>query len=374
MNKKSYIFRFLRFHISNFRKILRVAKGKGVESVEQRVAKKYICRLWDLFRWKLLHREVLTDYYKYGFETKSHSEQDEYLSPSEMDQYREKITRILGLSLSEYNFSYLVVTADKYLANNYLNYLGIPCAENLGLINNESVVWREGKVESLESLLVGRNGAVFVKHISSSCGKGIFKIDYSKQMMFSEDGLLPVNQLLQIFKKGTWVVQKEVKQHHDLDLINPNVVNCLRINTVLNNFKPEYSTSFIKLATGKTVVDNWDKGSLLVGIDYTTGSMLSKGYYKIDGLDVCYFKTHPDTGMVLKGTVIPYFKEAVDLCLKAHQYYYGTFTIGWDVAITPDGPVIIEVNSTPLIFPLQLLFGGLRKRVEQLCSSYKNNK
>ena len=41
------------------------------------------------------------------------------------------------------------------------------------------------------------------------------------------------------------------------------------------------------------------------------------------------------------------FHEAVELCLKAAQVEKRMRYVGWDVAITPDGPVFVEGNNLP---------------------------
>ena len=56
------------------------------------------------------------------------------------------------------------------------------------------------------------------------------------------------------------------------------------------------------------------------------------------------FEEHPDTGCRIKGREVPLFDEAVALVLKASQAFGFMATIGWDVGLTPDGPVIIEGN------------------------------
>ena len=61
-----------------------------------------------------------------------------------------------------------------------------------------------------------------------------------------------------------------------------------------------------------------------------------------------YYERHPVTGTEIMGFQIPLFDQALELCrtasrrVEAHLKY-----IGWDVAITPDGPVLVEGNNLP---------------------------
>lgn len=57
---------------------------------------------------------------------------------------------------------------------------------------------------------------------------------------------------------------------------------------------------------------------------------------------------HPDTGADIARTEIPFWPEAVALVKRAHAQVpeFARFPfLGWDVAITVDGPVLIETNS-----------------------------
>ena len=60
-----------------------------------------------------------------------------------------------------------------------------------------------------------------------------------------------------------------------------------------------------------------------------------------------YYDCHPVTQTAFKGFTVPMFDEAVTLCLQAAQVKPDLAYIGWDVAITPDKPVLIEGNILP---------------------------
>lgn len=56
-------------------------------------------------------------------------------------------------------------------------------------------------------------------------------------------------------------------------------------------------------------------------------------------------EAHPDSGMRLADTEIPFFHDSVALVLRAHQSGWPRFLfLGWDVAITAEGPVLVETN------------------------------
>ena len=53
---------------------------------------------------------------------------------------------------------------------------------------------------------------------------------------------------------------------------------------------------------------------------------------------------HPDTNVGLTGVVIPQWSEVTRLILRASETVPGFLVQGWDVALTPRGPVLLEVN------------------------------
>lgn len=75
-------------------------------------------------------------------------------------------------------------------------------------------------------------------------------------------------------------------------------------------------------------------------------------------------KCHPDSKMTFFGFKIPYFDEAISLVKKAHKSLNKIHSIGWDVAISRDGPVLIEGNDNWEIQSIQAI-GGLKEKWNQ---------
>ena len=65
-----------------------------------------------------------------------------------------------------------------------------------------------------------------------------------------------------------------------------------------------------------------------------------------DGFELGVLETHPKTGHSLVNFRVPYWQAARDMVIDAARKFAPIKTIGWDVAITPDGPVIIEGNTS----------------------------
>lgn len=74
-------------------------------------------------------------------------------------------------------------------------------------------------------------------------------------------------------------------------------------------------------------------------------------------------EAHPDTGFRFENFKIPYFKEACELVKNATKHIPNGY-IGWDVAITPLGPTIVEGNEDASIFFSDVSYGGLLKNAQ----------
>ena len=59
------------------------------------------------------------------------------------------------------------------------------------------------------------------------------------------------------------------------------------------------------------------------------------------------YENHPTTGARILGVKVPFWNEILKMLDSACRKVPTVRYIGWDVAITPCGPVIIEGNTTP---------------------------
>ena len=110
-------------------------------------------------------------------------------------------------------------------------------------------------------------------------------------------------------------------------------------------------------------VDNWAKGGVFVGIDMENGRLMDIGFLKPKyGTSV---KEHPDTKIKFSGYQIPFYKEAEEMAARLHKYLYRCHSVGWDIAITENGPMFIEGNGWWEISLIQAVHGGLKKQVEK---------
>lgn len=147
-------------------------------------------------------------------------------------------------------------------------------------------------------------------------------------------------------RKVDWIAQERLRNHPDIAEIALDAVATCRVATMKNEAgAPEIVTQALRFAQiPGNVVDNLKAGGLMAPLDAETGR-LGLGCV---GRAAGDFATHPANGARIEGRVLPFFQEAKALALTAHETAFAEYNlIGWDIAITADGPVLIEGNGQP---------------------------
>jgi hypothetical protein len=185
--------------------------------------------------------------------------------------------------------------------------------------------------------------SIFIKKTnSSSSGNNIHKLFLHE---FQED-TEKINELYSEVSKSEYLYQETVKQHPDINVLNPSSLNTIRIDTFIDsNGKIEVISAYIRMSINNLHVDNIGSGGCYVGINLQTGKLKKYGYSTIDITGVKVLTEHPLTKTVFENFSIPFIPHVIELVIKAAGYMPGLRLVGWDVAIGESGPVLIEGNS-----------------------------
>lgn len=184
---------------------------------------------------------------------------------------------------------------------------------------------------------IERHKKVFVKPIDGLEGDGCHIMEY-------EDGV-DYHDIFERMKKKRTLIEELVIQHPDMVFGN-NSVNTIRVYSIFDN-KVKKGVCFkttLRAGVGSSIVDNSHFGGVSYEIDLQSGRIISKGWGHQHQQGVI---THPETNICMLGREIPYWKEAIQMCEDAAQMIPQVRYIGWDVAITQNGPILIEGNNTP---------------------------
>lgn len=145
---------------------------------------------------------------------------------------------------------------------------------------------------------------------------------------------------------GVWIVQRRIGPHPDLADLALNALPTVRMTTIFNpDGEPEVVNCVLRFPSDPAArVDNMKAGGILSPVDIATG-MLGVGCKGYGGGD---YHNHPVTGAALPGRRLPDWDAAKALVVHAHRTAFGDYAlIGWDVALSEAGPVLIEGNAKP---------------------------
>jgi len=106
---------------------------------------------------------------------------------------------------------------------------------------------------------------------------------------------------------------------------------------------PVIHRAVAKIATGTNSADNyWRPGNRLGAIDLASGRITR--VVSGAGADLMVDAPHPDTGAPIVGTTVPGSQALTDMVRTASHVFAGIRTQSWDIALTADGPVFLELN------------------------------
>lgn len=184
------------------------------------------------------------------------------------------------------------------------------------------------------------NKSIIVKPIDDEGGNGVEKFIYTDKTDCKElyNKLITNNQLL---------IEECIKQHKDINSLYENSVNTMRMFTFYKNGESYFLQAVLKIGNGG-VVDNFSSGGM-----YTYVSNEGIVYVEaIDRADNIYSK-HPYSGKQIVGFKVPMFDKAVNLVKECAKIVPEIAYVGWDVAISENGPVIVEGNCFPGVYQVK---------------------
>lgn len=290
-----------------------------------------------------------------------------------------QLTAILSLAFLKntppYYYYYLKLyqnsfsIGDDFLVNRHFAHLysGLLCSkESSNLLSNKidfynrlshsireipkiELVTSKSDISSLFNLNLKCNSDLFIKPMGGSAGRDCFLFGSSNGYFSLSSASINLNDkrsieffLKEICKKEIYIAQLRLTNHNQIvHITNGNLASC-RINTCINK-AGEISIHFaiFKMPVGKSIISNLS-GSIITPVNIDSGKLgmaisIRKPFDPIE--------YHPDGKGRINGTVLPYWQNAVDICIKAHQFFLDTSFIGWDIAFTPNGVRLLEGNS-----------------------------
>lgn len=314
-----------------------------LKKVKQASGLSYIKILLDFYKAKKAYGVSIKNYYEYEFERQDTDFKNSFLHA----RTKSKFLKILN------PHKYRFIARNKYLAHILLENLAIPTAKlyfyydpSIKCVNEKTA----NDYNSVLNLLKKYNiKEVVVKTTESFHGEGV--VVY-KDIIIEEDTCFFVKfddtqyRLRELLGKSPLVFESYINQTKQMQSLNASSVNTLRFMTTLYpDGHVELVNVFIKIGRGNSCVDNaGEGGNVDAAIDLETGTI--KYVIKFDGIrKITPITNHPDSNNIIEGVCIENWEEIKKNILDFQSRIPFIRVIGWDVALTDSGPIIVEIND-----------------------------
>lgn len=324
---------------------------------------------YEHIAWCFKYKEPCLYYYLWGLDLKERSPKN-YVAYTEFRVIRNILNiRQCENKRTKYTFNYLALTRDKFVFGQYAKSLGFPVPTTIALISEGKLSWVEnaGAFIDIEEIMK-KDISAFCKECTGEGGSGAFSLEIKDGVILINNERSSVGELKERTKGAKYIIQNRVRNHPVIANIYPNSVNTIRVVTVCKNNQIHLFDARLRTGANGSVVDNACFGGVVIGIN-NDGSLMNWGYQepgKTNSSNLIVEESHPDTRARFAGVKIPYWEDIITMTKNFHSYYYGIPSMGWDVAITPEGPVYLECGEDWEMQGTQIFKGGRRKEFYDL--------
>ncbi len=293
------------------------------DKVSKRSGKPKLAVMLDMVYCGLKYQAGYTDYELFAMERADAEQRKTYVTRGINDRlvsrYNSPSHRHVFFNKDEFNDRF-----DRFLGREWIK---IKYPEDSGYDFN-------AECERLKSFCEGKNEIVS-KVRDGMCGKGV-------DIIKPEDYPSAEELYKYLQSQNSGIVEECIVQNDEMNKLYPGSINTVRMVTINNGKKVTLVTAYCRIGNGGRV-DNFLSGGMMTRVSVEDGKFM---YDAVDSENKVYEK-HPLTGTVFKGFQIPMWDECVKLVKEAATVVPEVGYVGWDVAITPDRPVLVEGNEFP---------------------------
>jgi len=203
---------------------------------------------------------------------------------------------------------------------------------------------------------VSKHDCFIVKPYNSSGGRGVYKMDTNSHTINE-----CFEKLLQ--EKDGVVCEELIKQSDAMSSFHPTSVNTVRFPTIRNKDGIHLFHPLLRTGVGGGIIDNASGGGIFALINPKRGIVYTEAKDEKGNT----FLSHPDSGVIYPGFQIPDWEQAIELVNSLSMVMQEQHYVGWDLAHTDKGWIMVEGNPRGQIIMMQLFYrNGFKKEVDEL--------
>ncbi len=188
--------------------------------------------------------------------------------------------------------------------------------------------------------------AIITKNSKGQVGKGIQKIQvkYKNEVCYLNDNRYDEYYKILLTQK-TDIIDVNIKQHPLLASFHSNSLNTIRVITLIDkNKKVNILGTILRMGVNHNFIDNFDAGGISAVVNKSSGIIEGPLVFKDPRMKLKKDGKHPTTDAQVLGVQLPFWNELIKLIEKLVLVVPEAKTIGWDIAIGINGPILIEGN------------------------------
>ena len=234
---------------------------------------------------------------------------------------------------------------DKLKVADWCAEAGIPHPQPMLVVEGGEAVWRSGALNDLDRDL-------FVKLREGRGASGVASYRRTSVFHYRDGDGRPISlariiaELVRRSRKESLMLQPLLHNHPAIADLAGEALITIRVLTCLDEqLRPVVTNAYLR-SMAKLEPD-WDVGRIeefAAPIDLETGALGQITGDKPECLSE-WFDHHPVTGARVTGRIVPHWPEVARHAIAAHRLCGERVFIGWDMAVTPDGAVLLEGNS-----------------------------
>lgn len=265
-------------------------------------------------------------------------------------EYRRAINRLNGVL-------YQKISQHKVSEKALLALQGLPTPTFVGFYHPQRGSDHQGRLlrgdTNLQRLLAEHIGQrLCFKDVEGSGGSSFSALD-----VINQDGAIALRHPLtgRLFEleewaerldqaRTGWIIEKFLPQHPKLAALNPDSVNTLRLIVLRTREGFKVRGAILRIGRTGSQVDNLTSGGLACKVDLESGRIT-------EARDLSPMRKahtlHPDSNAQIVGFVVPHWEACLDTASRALAAFPHMNFAGIDIAITEQGPTVIELNVNP---------------------------
>lgn len=279
---------------------------------QQKAKRSKIVHYTDFLSAVAIHGATLEDYFIFEFYNKKNKERATYVTGKKLHRFYDRVNYKMNTNVFK-NKSNFVDAFSQYLGRETfkLNLDGSNISEALNWLSDKE--------------------SVFVKKNSGTEGRGVERI------VISDNNKDMIDYCL----KNEFVLFEEpIVQHSEMSKLYSKSINTIRFITFVKNDTVEVLGATLRIGNGD-YVDNAGRNGIYASIDIDTGELNSVAFNNVGDK----FTKHPITNQIIKGFPIPCWEEVIEIGKRAALEVPDVRCVGWDIAISENGPLLIEGND-----------------------------